>query len=90
VARRREQHDEERKRVAGTRKRQGELVQGVFEALMPERDGLAKQQVHELVEQSHPPTRFESECYPKRPGVRRYERTIDFVTIGPSVVGWLK
>ncbi len=36
-----------------------------------------------------PPTAFEKTTYPRRPGVRRYEKIVRFSTIGPVKAGWL-
>src|ERR671931_1369062 len=72
-----------------TRKRQGELVRGVFEVLHDEPDGLPASQVLKLVEERVPPTPFEQSTYPRQPNVRRYEKIIRFATINSVKAGWL-
>jgi len=44
--------------------------------------------LHE-VEQRVPPTPFEQEDYPNRPGVRRYPKHVRFASISPVKAGWL-
>jgi restriction system protein len=72
-----------------TRRRQGELVRGIFEILLVEPEGLRARDVLERLEQVVPPTEFERSNYPNRPNVRRYEKIARFSTIGPVKAGWL-
>jgi restriction system protein len=72
-----------------TRKRNGELMRGLFEVLMDKLEGLPVAEVLEAVEERVPPTPHEEEDYPNKPGVRRYEKTVRFATIGPVKAGWL-
>lgn len=72
-----------------TRRRQGELVRGVFEVLLDEPTGVQAVDVLKAVEQRVAPTPHEQEDYPNSPGTRRYERTVRFATIGPVKAGWL-
>jgi restriction system protein len=72
-----------------TRKRQGELVRGVFDVLHDKPEGLPAAQVLKLVQARVPPTPFEQSTYPNQPNVRRYERIIRFATIAAVKAGWL-
>jgi restriction system protein len=72
-----------------TRKRVGELQRGVFKILFDHPDGLPANEVLELLEKLVPPTEFEKSDYPKRPGVRRFEKIVRFATIAPVKAGWL-
>jgi restriction system protein len=52
-------------------------------------DGMAARDVLKAVEQRVPPTPHEDADYPNHPGVRRFEKTVRFSTIGPVKAGWL-
>jgi restriction system protein len=67
--------------VEMTQRRLGELVRGVFQILLDEPDGLPVREVMRRLESLVPPSDFERSAYPKRPGVRRYEKTVRFATI---------
>jgi restriction system protein len=72
-----------------TRKRVGEMVRGVFHVLMQHPEGLPAKVVLETVQATVPPTEFERQEYPGRPGVRRFEKMVRFATIAPVKAGWL-
>jgi restriction system protein len=72
-----------------TRRRVGELERGVFKILLDFPDGLPAKEVLKRLETIVPPTDFEKSEYPKRPGVRRFEKITRFATIGPVKAGWL-
>ena len=72
-----------------TGRRQGELVRGVFEVLLDKLEGLPVAEVLKAVEERVPPTPHEQEDYASTPGVRRFEKTVRFATIGPVKAGWL-
>jgi restriction system protein len=72
-----------------TRRRNGELVRGVFKILLEAPEGLAVSEILKSLEQRVPPTAAEQQDYPNRPGVRRYGRIVRFATIGPVKAGWL-
>jgi restriction system protein len=72
-----------------TRRRSGELVRGVFKLLLSHPEGLPAKAVLEKLVDIVPPTDFEKTTYPRRPGVRRYEKIVRFSTIGPVKAGWL-
>lgn len=72
-----------------TRRRVGELERGVFKILLDHPDGLPAKELLERLEAVVPPTEFEKSEYPKRPGVRRYEKIVRFATIAPVKAGWL-
>jgi restriction system protein len=72
-----------------TRKRVGELQRGVFKILLDHPEGLPANDVLRRLEQVVPPTDFERADYPKRPGLRRFEKIVRFATIAPVKAGWL-
>lgn len=72
-----------------TRRRQGELVRGVFKILIDHPDGMQAKDVLGQLETMVRPTPFEATCYPDRPNVRRFEKIVRFSTIGPVKAGWL-
>ncbi len=75
--------------TGAARKRRGEIVRAVFQVLLDQPDGLPAQEVLKRVETVCPPTAFEQQEYPNKPGVRRYEKTVRFSTISSSKAGWL-
>src|SRR5579859_7104959 len=72
-----------------TIRRYGELIRGVFAILKDVPDGLPAQQVLREVEETVPPTPFEQEMYPYRPGIRRYPKHVRFASISAVKAGWL-
>ena len=72
-----------------TKRRQGELVRGVFEVLKDSVDGMPVSPLLQDVEKLVPPTPFEDATYPNHPRVRRYEKIIRFSTITAVKAGWL-
>jgi restriction system protein len=72
-----------------TRRRFGELVQGVFRVLEDHPDGLPAREVLAGVERIVPPTELEQSEYASSPGVRRFEKIIRFSTINAVKAGWL-
>jgi restriction system protein len=72
-----------------TRRRSGELVRGVLQVLAEHPDGLQARDVLAELEQRVPPTPFEQSFYPNRPGIRRYEKIIRFMSINAVKAGWL-
>ena len=72
-----------------TRKRQGELVAGVFQLLTQRVDGLPAKEVLARLRAKVPPTPFEASDYPNHPGVPRYEYIVRFSTIPFVKAGWL-
>jgi restriction system protein len=72
-----------------TRTRTGELVQGVLRILSGCPDGLPASEVLARLAEDVPPTAFEATDYPDRPGDRRYEKIVRFMTINAVKAGWL-
>jgi restriction system protein len=72
-----------------TRKRTGQLVQGIFKILSDHPDGLPAKVVLDRLTSIVPPTPFEESTYPARPDVRRYEKIARFSTIASVKAGWL-
>jgi restriction system protein len=64
-------------------------VRGVLGVLADHPEGLAATDVLKAVEQRVPPTSHEQADYPSHPGIRRFEKTVRFATIGPVKAGWL-
>jgi restriction system protein len=73
----------------GRVRRNGELIRGVFRILEQHPDGLRAHDVLQALEDEVPPTAWEAEDYPNRPGVRRYEKTVRFASIASVKAGWL-
>lgn len=72
-----------------SRRRSGELVQGVFRILLDQPDGLQAKEVIRRLEAAVPPTPFENSTYPNSPDVRRFEKIARFSTIPAVKAGWL-
>lgn len=72
-----------------TRRRQGELLQGIFAVLESQPDGLPAREVIARVRQLVPPTPFEAASYPNAPESVRYDKIVRFLTIAPAKAGWL-
>jgi restriction system protein len=72
-----------------TRRRLGELVQGVLRILKDKPNGMRARDVVAELQLRVPPTPFEKSSYVSRPDVRRYEQVARFATIGPVKAGWL-
>ncbi|HEU0133112.1 MAG TPA: restriction endonuclease [Mycobacteriales bacterium] len=73
-----------------SRRRQGELVRGVFRILADEPDGLPAKVVLARLEETVPPTEFEDSAYPSDPTVRRREKAVRFATVPFVKAGWLR
>src|SRR5215211_3645337 len=71
------------------RRRQGELVRGVFALLFEKPDGMAAADVLAELERRVPATAFENEASPRNPTVRRYPKLVRFSTIPSVKAGWL-
>jgi len=72
-----------------TRKRNGELIRGVFEILKKHPDGYPAKDLLRDLEAVVPPTEFEKGAFPTMPNVRRYDRIVRFGTISFVKAGWL-
>lgn len=72
-----------------TRRRMGELARGALKILVDQPEGVPAKEVLARLETLVPPTDFEREDYPRRPGVRRFEKIVRFSTIAPVKAGWL-
>ncbi len=72
-----------------TRRRIGELVQGVLKILRDKPEGMRARDVVAALEKVVPPTDFELSPYPSRPDSRRYDQIARFATISPVKAGWL-
>lgn len=72
-----------------TRRRRGEVLRGVFAVLADEPEGLPVQEVISRVRRLVPPTAFEAGEYESSPGSVRYDKQVQFRTIGAVKAGWL-
>jgi restriction system protein len=72
-----------------TRRRGGEILQGVFEVLLEAPNGLEVRKVIADVERKLELTEFEQATYPKHPDVRRFPKIVRFTTINAVKAGWL-
>lgn len=72
-----------------TRRRQGEMVRGLFNLLRGHPEGLPAREVIARLQQVAPPTPFEESEYPDRPGQRRYEKIVRWATVDPVKAGWM-
>jgi restriction system protein len=61
----------------------------VFKLLLAHPEGLPAKSILEELAKIVPPTDFEKTTYPRRPGVRRYEKIVRFLTINLVKAGWL-
>jgi restriction system protein len=67
-----------------TRKRRGEIIKKVFEILLQNPEGLAPKELFPQAEKSLTLSNYEKSDYPNRPGVRRFENIVRFLTISQS------
>jgi restriction system protein len=72
-----------------TRRRQGELLSGVFKLLSEHPDGLPSSELLARTRTLVPPTPFEAADYPNRPGVGRFNKIVRFSSIPFVKAGWL-
>jgi restriction system protein len=70
------------------RKRRGELLRGVFDVLADHPEGIKARDTLAEVEERLGMTQFEAENYPGS-DVRRFEKSIRFVTINAVKAGWM-
>lgn len=64
-------------------------MRGVFQVLLDQPEGMPARDVLRQLVELVPPTEFEAADYPNRPGTRRYEKIVRFMTIAPVKAGWL-
>jgi restriction system protein len=69
--------------------RRGQLRQGLLSLLAEHPDGLQARDALAALAKRVPPTDWESQDYPKRPGDRRYEKIVRFRTIALVKAGWM-
>jgi restriction system protein len=69
--------------------RNGEIQRGVFKILIDQPEGLRAKEVIQRLRKVVPPTEFEKNEYPNRPGVERYPKMVRFATIAPVKAGWM-
>lgn len=70
------------------KKRRGELLRAVFDVLADHPDGIQAKDAIAEVENRIELTEYEQANYPGS-DVRRFEKTVRFVTIGPVKAGWI-
>jgi restriction system protein len=74
---------------APRKRRQGELLRGVFELLKDHPEGVPAKEVLTKLRGRVPPTPAEASEYPNRPGVIRYDKIVRFGTIPFVKAAWL-
>jgi restriction system protein len=74
---------------ASGKRRQGELLSGVFQLLSSHSEGLPAKEVLSKLRATVPPTTHEASEYPNRPGVVRYDKIVRFGSIPFVKAGWL-
>jgi restriction system protein len=72
-----------------TTQRAGEMLRALFKILMASPDGLPAAEALKLLENALVLTPFEQADYPKRPGVRRFEKLVRFHSINAVKAGWM-
>ncbi len=73
-----------------TARRQGEMVQTLFEILEGQPDGLQAKEAILRVEEKMELTQFEKSTFPNNPGVVRFPKILRFSTINSVKAGWLR
>lgn len=69
--------------------RRGEIQRAVLEVLRENPDGIQAKDVITAVSSRLTLTEFEKSEYPNHPGVRRFNKILRFLTIGPVKAGWI-
>src|SRR5688572_11300889 len=70
-------------------RRSGEMQRTLLEILGKRPEGSRAKEILELMEKTLQLTEYEKAEYPKRPGVRRFEKLVRFSTIPLVKAGWL-
>jgi len=72
-----------------TKERKGQIQREVLEVLRENPDGIQAKDVIAAVANRLTLSDFEKSDYPNHPGVRRFDKSLRFLTIGPVKAGWL-
>ena len=72
-----------------TKERKGQIQREVLEVLRENPDGIQAKNVIATVANRLTLSDFEKSDYPNNPGVRRFDKSLRFLTIGPVKAGWL-
>ena len=72
-----------------TTRRAGEIIRTLFEVLLEAPDGVPPKTAIARVEAKLPLTPFETGEYESTPGVKRFDKILRFMTIGPVKAGWM-
>ncbi len=72
-----------------TKERKGQIQREVLEVLRENPDGIQAKDVIATVANRLTLSDFEKSDYPNHPGVRRFDKSLRFLTIGPVKAGWL-
>ena len=72
-----------------TNSRQGEIQRATLEVLLDHPEGIQAKAVIAAVSGRLTLSEYEKSEYPKHPGVRRIDKIIRFLTIGPVKAGWI-
>ncbi|MGH2742815.1 MAG: winged helix-turn-helix domain-containing protein [Thermoleophilaceae bacterium] len=73
-----------------TARRQGEIIQTLFQILEGESEGLEAKDAIARVEDKMELTEFEKSTFPNNPGVVRFPKILRFSTINSVKAGWLR
>ena len=72
-----------------TKSRRGKIQQVVLQILSENPDGIQAKNVIAAAEDRLTLSDFEKSDYPNHPGMRRFDKILRFLTIGPVKAGWL-
>ena len=72
-----------------SKKRRGEIQKVVLEILLENPEGIQAKNIIAQASNRLTLTEFEKADYPNSPGVRRFDKTLRFLTIGPVKAGWM-
>lgn len=72
-----------------TKKRKGEIQREVLRVLRENPDGIQAKNVIATVAGRLNLTDYEKSEYPNNPGIRRFDKILRFLTIGPVKAGWI-
>ncbi len=71
------------------KERRGQIQRAVLEVLLENPDGIQAKDVIATVADRLTLSEYERSDYPNHPGVRRFDKILRFLTIGPVKAGWM-
>src|SRR5262245_9626003 len=72
-----------------TKRRQGEMLRAVFEALIANPEGLSAKEALGRAAKALTLTEYEKGSYSSTPNSNRFDKILRFSTIGPVKAGWM-